>query len=286
MTVDVEDYYQVEAFADVVKKEDWANWESRVERNTRLLLEIFERHRVKATFFTLGYVAKKHPQLIHEIAAAGHEVACHGFYHRLIYTQTPDEFRQDLKSAKHLLEDLIGASVIGYRAPSYSIIEESLWALDILIEEGFAYDSSIFPVHHDRYGMPNAERFPHLLRRPAGEILEFPPSTVKLGGMNLPISGGGYFRLFPYPVFRLGWQLIHRRESEPAIFFLHPWEVDPDQPIVPGKKINIWRHRVNLGRTQKRLEKLLEDFDFAPVRQVLAEKNLGLQSPEIALSIN
>jgi polysaccharide deacetylase family protein (PEP-CTERM system associated) len=286
LTVDVEDYYQVEAFTDVVHREDWPTWESRVVRNTQILLEMFARHQVHSTFFILGYVAEKHPDLVREIAAAGHEVACHSYYHRLVYTQTPEEFRQDLRSAKQQLEDLIGSAVLGYRAPSYSITAQSLWALDILIEEGFVYDSSIFPVHHDRYGMPEAERFPHLLHRPAGEIIEFPPSTVRVGGMNWPISGGGYFRLYPYSLFRQGWRRINKREAEVAIFFLHPWEIDPAQPIVPGTRLNIWRHRVNLKRTQAKLERLLKDFSFAPVRQVLAQKNLGLQSQAWALATN
>lgn len=282
----MEDYYQVEAFAGVVRREDWPTWESRVERNTKLLLELFARHEVRGTFFTLGYVAHQHPNLVREIAQAGHEVACHSYHHRLVYSQTPEEFRQDLRSAKHQLEDLIGAAVIGYRAPSYSITAQSLWALDILIEEGFSYDSSIFPVHHDRYGMPYAERFPHVLHRPSGEIIEFPPSTVRLGGTNLPISGGGYFRLCPYQLFRMGWKRINRKETESAIFFLHPWEIDPDQPIIPGTRLNIWRHRVNLRQTEGKLERLLKDFTFAPVRQVLANRNFGLQTQEWALAAN
>ena len=284
LTVDVEDYYQVEAFAKVVRREDWTNWESRVERNTKFLLEMFAQRKVHGTFFTLGYVAEQHPQLIREIAQAGHEVACHSYYHRLVYSQTPDEFREDLRSAKHRLEDLIGAPVIGYRAPSYSITAQSLWALDILIEEGFSYDSSIFPVHHDRYGMPDAERFPHVLHRPPGEIIEFPPSTVRMRGVNFPISGGGYFRLYPYRLFRRGWQRINRSEAESAIFFLHPWEIDPDQPVVPGTRLNIWRHRVNLSQTQGKLERLLNDFTFAPVKQVLANRTFGLQTQELALA--
>ncbi len=286
LTVDVEDYYQVEAFAKVVRREDWGKWESRVERNTTLLLEMFARHDVRGTFFTLGYVAEQHPQLIRDIAQAGHEIACHSYYHRLVYEQTPEEFRADLRQAKHRLEDLIGASVNGYRAPSYSITAQSLWALDILIEEGFSYDSSIFPVHHDRYGMPEAERFPHVLQRPTGKIIEFPPSTVRMRGTNFPISGGGYFRLYPYWLFRMGWQRINRSEAEPGIFFLHPWEVDPDQPIVQGTRLNIWRHRVNLSQTQNKLERLLSDFTFAPIQEVLAHKNLGLQTQDLALAAN
>jgi polysaccharide deacetylase family protein (PEP-CTERM system associated) len=277
LTVDVEDYYQVEAFADVVRREDWPNWESRVEASTRRILEAFARHGVRGTFFTLGWVAERHPGIVREIAAAGHEVACHGYRHQLIYRQTPDEFREDVRSAKRRLEDLTGAPVVGYRAPSYSITSESLWALDILIEEGFQYDSSIFPVHHDRYGIPHAERFPHVISRRGGEIIEFPPSTFKLWGLNCPVSGGGYFRLLPYPIFRFGWRRIHRRDRQAAIFFLHPWEVDPEQPVVPGARLNVWRHRVNLRRTAGRLERLLHDFRFAPVRQVLEQRKGDLK---------
>ena len=286
LTVDVEDYYQVEAFSEVVRREDWPQWESRVERNTNALLEIFARQNVKATFFTLGYVAETAPNLVKQIASAGHEVACHSYHHHLIYQQTPDEFRLDVRKSKQLLEDIIGNSVIGYRAPTYSITEKSLWALDVLIEEGFKYDSSIFPTKHDRYGIPDAERFPHVLHRAAGTIIEFPPSTVRLNGINIPVSGGGYFRLLPYKLFKLGWQTIHRRESEPAIFFLHPWEIDPEQPVVPGTRLNIWRHRVNLNRTERRLNQLLKDFAFAPVDKVLESRNLNLQAEALALATN
>jgi polysaccharide deacetylase family protein (PEP-CTERM system associated) len=277
LTVDVEDYYQVEAFAGIVRREDWPQWEARVERNTYRLLELFARRSVRATFFTLGWIAKHHPRLVREIAAAGHEVACHGYEHRLIYHQTEDEFRRDLRRAHKLLEDLLGASVTGYRAPSYSITSASLWALDVLVEEGFRYDSSIFPVHHDRYGLPRAERFPHAIRRAGGEIIEFPPSTIKLGGINFPMAGGGYFRLLPYALFRRGWRWINEREQQPAIFFIHPWEIDPEQPIVSGTRLNIWRHRLNLHRTLPRLERLLSDFRFAPVREALHLADCGLQ---------
>lgn len=270
LTVDVEDYYQVEAFSTVVRRDQWSQWESRVERNTRTLLALFARHNVCATFFTLGWVAERHPALIRDIVRAGHEIACHGYEHRLIYRQTPDEFRRDVQRARGILEDLTGQPVYGYRAPSYSITARSLWALDILIEEGFQYDSSIFPIHHDRYGMPEAERFPHVLTRNEGSIIEFPPSTVRLFGLNLPVSGGGYFRLFPFALFRQGLHRINQREAQPAIFFVHPWEVDPQQPRVPASHLSNWRHRVNLHRTLPRLERLLERFHFAPVRQVLS----------------
>ena len=271
LTVDVEDYYQVEAFSDVVKREDWPKWESRVEKNTFDLLELFARHGVRATFFVLGYVAEMHPSIVKAISEGGHEVACHGYHHRLIYKQTPEEFRADIRKSLDILQSQSGTEIIGYRAPSYSITNASMWALDVLLEEGIRYDSSIFPVHHDRYGVPDAERFPHVLKREKGTLVEFPPSTVRLGSMNLPISGGGYFRIFPYQFFRWGWKRINQTEDESAIFFLHPWEIDPDQPVVPGSRVNILRHRLNLSRTKGRLEKLLRDFKFAPVCEVLAQ---------------
>jgi polysaccharide deacetylase family protein (PEP-CTERM system associated) len=274
LTVDVEDYYQVEAFADLIRREDWNQWESRVERNTRELLSVFDRAGVRATFFTLGWVAEKHPQLIREIAQAGHEIACHSYEHRLIYQQTPDGFQQDLRRARKILEDVTGQQVQGYRAPSYSITAKSLWALDILIEEGFSYDSSIFPVHHDRYGIPEADRFPHWIHRDNGKIIEFPPSTLRMLKTNIPISGGGYFRLFPYQLFRQGFGYINRRENQAAIFFIHPWEIDPDQPQIKASRTTTLRHRLNLKRTQSRLEKLLGDFAFAPVQQVLRQQVL------------
>lgn len=269
LTVDVEDYFQVEAFADVVRPEDWPQWEPRVERNTERLLDLFARRGVRATFFILGWVAERQPRVLREIVAAGHEIACHGYQHQRIRTQNQAEFRADVRRAKALLEDITGREVTGYRAPTYSITTETLWALDVLIEEGFHYDSSIFPIYHDRYGIPHAERFPHVLRRAAGEIIEFPPSTVHIAGQNMPMAGGGYFRLLPYAVFRWGLRRINRREAQPAVFMIHTWEVDPEQPRVPGTRLNVWRHRINLGRTEARLERLLRDFRFATVREVL-----------------
>jgi polysaccharide deacetylase family protein (PEP-CTERM system associated) len=252
-----------------VRREDWPRWESRVERNTQRLLELFASRGVRATFFVLGWNAEQLPNLVREIAAAGHEVACHGYDHRLISTQTPQQLRDDVRRAKHTLEDLAGCAVQGYRAPTYSITATTLWALDVLIEEGFLYDCSIFPIHHDRYGMPGAPRFPYVIQRPAGQILEFPPSTVALGKVNLPMAGGAYFRLLPYFVFRSGVRRINRRDAQAALFLVHPWEVDPDQPTIQGTRLNIWRHRINLRRTLPRLERLLDDFRFAPVREVL-----------------
>ncbi len=284
LTVDVEDYYQVEAFANVVRREDWTHWQPRVEKNTHRLLELFARRNVRSTFFILGWVAEQHPQLVRKIAAAGHEIACHSYQHQLIGTQTRPEFRADVRRAKALLEDLIGNEVVGYRAPTYSITQDTLWALDILVEEGFHYDSSIFPIRHDRYGIPGAERHLHIIRRPAGEIAEFPPSTVRIAGMNVPMAGGGYFRLMPYPVFRWGLRRINESDHQPAIFMVHAWEVDPEQPVIQGTRLNIWRHRNNLRRTEARLERLLGDFRFAPVREVLqlSEKVVEASAVELA----
>jgi polysaccharide deacetylase family protein (PEP-CTERM system associated) len=269
LTVDVEDYYQVEAFSDVVSRDDWPQWESRIERNTDRLLELFEACQVRGTFFVLGWVAEHYPQLVRQIAKAGHEIACHSYHHQLIHNQIQEEFRDDVRRAKSLLEDVIGREVEGYRAPTYSITSQTLWALEILIEEGFRYDSSIFPIHHDRYGIPNAKRFPHVIRCSTGEIIEFPPSTVRVFGQNLPMAGGGYFRLIPYSMFRWGIGRINHQESMSAIFMIHAWEVDPDQPVLPGTRLNIWRHRINLRRTEQKLQNLLKDFRFAPVREVL-----------------
>jgi polysaccharide deacetylase family protein (PEP-CTERM system associated) len=269
LTVDVEDYFQVEAFSGIVSRGDWSRWESRVERNTDSLLDLFEFHHVRATFFILGWVAQKFPKLVRKVANSGHEVACHSYHHKSIHNQSPDEFRFDIKRAKSLLEDISGKMVDGYRAPTYSITSETLWALEILIEEGFRYDSSIFPVYHDRYGIPHACRFPYVIHCLAGDIVEFPPSTVQILNQNLPVAGGGYFRLMPYPLFRWGLRRINRREGQAAIFMIHSWEVDPAQPVVPGKWANIWRHRKNLHLTRPRLEKLLGEFRFAPVREVL-----------------
>lgn len=269
LTVDLEDYYQVEAFADVISRNDWRSWESRAERNTERLLDLFETSGVKATFFVLGWIAQHHPRLIRQIAGEGHEIACHSYQHQLIRNQSREEFRADLRRAKSLLEDITGVEVEGYRAPTYSITLQTLWALETLIEEGFRYDSSIFPIHHDRYGIPDAKRFPYVIKCAAGELIEFPPSTVRIAGQNFPMAGGGYFRLIPYPFFRWGLMHINRSEGQPVIFMVHAWEVDPGQPAVPGKWYNVWRHRKNLHLTESRLERLLDDFRFAPVCDVL-----------------
>lgn len=272
MSVDVEDYFHVAALADVISRDDWDRMNARVDLNTRRLLELFEDAETKATFFVLGWVAQRHPALVKEIHGRGHEVACHGFSHKLIYKQDPQEFREETRKSKQILEDLIGQPVEGYRAASYSITPQSLWALDVLCEEGFVYDSSIFPVRHDLYGMPGAKRFPHRLGTPSGaEIIEFPPSTARLFGQNLPAAGGGYFRLYPYALSRWLIRRVNESEGEPTVFYLHPWEVDPDQPRVDVGWRSRFRHYNNLRKCEARLNRLLEDFRFTTVKGVLQE---------------
>jgi polysaccharide deacetylase family protein (PEP-CTERM system associated) len=272
LTVDIEDYFQVESLAHVVSRAQWPAWPRRVVANTHILLELFAEQRVQGTFFVLGWIAEHEPRLVREIVAAGHELACHGYEHRLIYEQTRAAFQADIRSAKARLEDVAGVRVDAYRAPSYSITPHSTWAIDVLIQEGFRYDSSIFPVHHDRYGMPKAQRFPHLLSTSAGELIEFPPSTVRLSALrcNVPAAGGGYFRIYPYRLFQAAVRHINRAEGEPVIFVVHPWEIDPGQPALACGWLNHWRHHVNLSRTLPRLRQLLSDFKFAPARDVLA----------------
>ena len=275
LTVDVEDYFHVSALAPSIDRSSWASRESRVVGNTRRLLELFDRFGAKGTFFVLGWVAERYPQLVLDIAARGHEVACHGLSHRLVYEQSPEEFRQETQRAKDMLEEITGAAVLGYRAASYSIVRESLWALDILVELGFAYDSSIFPVRHDRYGIPNAERMPHRMATPGdASIVEWPLATAQVFGCTLPVAGGGYFRLLPYWLTRWGLASINRGESRPFIFYLHPWEIDPDQPQVAASLLSRFRHYTNLDKCEARLQRLLGDFRFGTVRDGL--EKLGL----------
>lgn len=275
LTIDVEDYFHVAALAPSIHRDSWGSRESRVVRNTRKLLDIFGQFDVRATFFVLGWVAERYPRLIKDIAAAGHEVACHGYSHSLVYEQTPEVFHEETRRSKHLLEDITGSAVIGYRAASYSIIRETLWALDILAELGFAYDSSIFPVHHDRYGIPDAPRIPHRLLTPnRKDIVEWPLSTAKLFGYSLPVAGGGYFRLLPYWLTRWGLASINRNEQRPFIFYLHPWEIDPEQPRVPASLLSRFRHYTNLEKCEARLQRLLGEFRFGTARDGLAQ--LGL----------
>jgi len=269
MTIDVEDYFHVSAFDGIVPRDRWSSMESRVCRNTDRLLALLADHGVSATFFVLGWVAERHPALVRRIAAAGHEIASHGYAHRLVYDQTREAFRADVVRAKALLEDTTGQPVHGYRAPSYSITPRSLWAFDVLLETGHRYDASIFPIHHDRYGIPESGRHAYAVTRAAGVLLEVPGSTCRIGWMNLPVGGGGYFRLLPYAWTRFGIETINRVEQRPAIFYIHPWEIDPDQPRIPCPALSRFRHYRNLHQTEARLRRLLEDFSFAPVRQAM-----------------
>jgi polysaccharide deacetylase family protein (PEP-CTERM system associated) len=269
MTIDVEDYYHVSVFDGVIPRSDWARLECRVLDNTSRLLDLFAEFGVRATFFVLGWVAERHPALVARIATAGHEVASHGYGHRLVYDQTPAAFREDVRKAKTILENAAQAPVLGYRAPSYSIVPQSLWALDVLIEEGYAYDSSIFPIRHDRYGIPVSGRHPYLIERSSGSIIEAPASTTRLGPLNLPVAGGGYFRLLPYQWTKWGITRVNQREQKPAIFYLHPWEIDPQQPRLPCGLLSRVRHYRNLGQTETRLRMLLADFAWGPMKAVL-----------------
>jgi len=279
LTIDVEDYYHVTGFESVIQRADWDSYESRVERNTLGLLDILDTHHTRGTFFVLGWVAERHAQLVRTIHARGHEVASHGYAHQRIYTQTPEQFREETRRSKQLLEDAISGPILGYRAASYSITQQSLWALEILQEEGFVYDSSIFPIHHDRYGIPDYSRFCHVVDGHAGAgLAEFPLSTVRVGGINLPIAGGGYFRIYPYVFTRWGIRHLNATEHQPAVAYLHPWEVDPEQPRIPAKAFSRFRQYFNLDQTAPRLIRLLQDFTFGTMASVLSEQGL-LKTP-------
>jgi len=270
LTVDVEDYYHVSAFSGHIRREDWPSFESRVERNTHRLLDCFDTYRVRATFFVLGVVAEQCPALVTEIGNRGHEVASHGYAHELVYNQTPQRFREETWRSKALLEDVSGRAVLGYRAASYSITSRSLWALEILQAAGFIYDSSIFPIRHDRYGIVGFPRFPHQVRGENGAgMIEFPLSTVSLWGRNLPIAGGGYLRILPTAFTHWGIARVNQREGQPVIIYLHPWEVDPDQPQQAVGLLTRFRHYRNLHRMEERVTGLLGRFEFSTVARVL-----------------
>jgi polysaccharide deacetylase family protein (PEP-CTERM system associated) len=270
MTCDVEDYFQVQAFAGHIARESWDTMASRVERNTGRVLDLFARHGVHATFFTLGWVAERHKDLIRRIVAEGHELASHGMEHRPVYSQTPDEFRADVRRTKAILEDIGGKTVSGYRAASFSITEKTFWAFDVLAEEGYRYSSSIYPVRHDLYGIPDAPRF--AFRPGDRKLLEVPMSTVAMFGRNLPCSGGGYFRLLPYAVSRWGFRQVNARDRQPAIFYFHPWEIDPDQPRQHHAPLKSrFRHYLNLHRMEDRLGRLLRDFAWDRMDRIYLE---------------
>jgi len=310
LTIDVEDYFQVHAFAKVIDPADWDKYPCRVEKNTELILDLLEqggpsRRPVKATFFILGWIARRYPHLVRAISDAGHEIASHGYSHKVIYHQTRDEFREDVRRSKTILEDLTGKEVYGYRAPTYSITERTLWALSVLKEEGYRYDSSVFPIRHDYYGMPRCPRFPFFWDlngqtpgigkmfpgpmslqagdlSPAppqgphaagenGHLVEFPLSTVTIFGKRFPVAGGGYFRLFPLSLTMLGLRRINK-EGRPFIFYVHPWEMDPGIPVIKGASfLSRFRTYVNLGKTRSRFKQLLSRFSFTPLRTYFDE---------------
>jgi polysaccharide deacetylase family protein (PEP-CTERM system associated) len=269
MTIDVEDYYHVSAFDGLVSRDDWPAFESRVVASTSRILDLFAERGVNATFFVLGWVAERHPDLVRRIAANGHEVASHSYWHRLVYDLTPDQFREDLRRARGVIEDAIGRRVRGFRAPSYSVVERSLWALDVLADEGYEYDASIFPIRHDRYGIPSAPRQAHRLARTQNRLLEIPATAARVGSLALPV-GGGYFRIFPYGVTSYAIRSLNRRERQPAIFYLHPWELDPEQPRLRPPLLTRLRHYRNLGKTEARLSGLLREFQFGSIERVFA----------------
>lgn len=270
----MEDYFHVGAFSSVIGPESWGTFEYRAERNTNRLLDLLAARAIRATFFVLGWVAERSPDLVRRIAAAGHEVACHGFSHQLIYTQTPERFREETVRAKGLLEDALGKPIVGYRAASFSIVRESLWALDQLIDLGFAYDSSIFAIRHDRYGIPDASVEPGAVAAPSGRrLIEFPMSPASFLGLKVPVTGGGYFRLLPYSLTRAGLRQINAR-GRPFAFYLHPWEIDPDQPRIAAPPLSRFRHYTNLQRCEARLGRLFEEFRFGPMVEVLSQHGL------------
>ena len=319
LTIDIEDYFQVHAFCNVIKYDDWDCHECRIERNTYRLLEMLDgatQHSTlktetapKGTFFVLGWIAERYPHLVREICQQGHEIACHGYAHRLVYSQSREEFREDIRKAKIILENISGCEVIGYRAPSYSITSKSKWAFEVLLEEGFKYDSSIFPIRHDFYGIPSAPRFPFIITmndnnnaefsvlnvesnlsneskidldstfniQPSKFIIEFPLSTARFIGQNIPIAGGGYFRLFPFHLVKSGLKRINQVEKMPFIFYMHPWEIDNEQPRIQNiARLSKFRHYVNLNKTEKRFKRLLSEFDFVPVKELLRFYHLYL----------
>lgn len=275
-SVDVEDYFHVEAFSKDVSRDEWTSYPSRVVRNTTVLLDLLDRYRVRGTFFVLGWVAQKEPALVREIRDRGHELGCHSLFHRLIYRLTPDEFREDTKAAKDAIERAAGREIDGYRAPTFSITPKSLWAVDILADCGFRFDSSIYPISHDNYGMPGSPRAPYSIRTQSGDgnrLAEFPISAFRMFGRDLPVAGGGYLRMLPWWYNRTGIDRI-LDEPRPAMVYVHPWEIDPEQPRIRTRLRSRLRHYTNLAGMQARLEHLLQRYAFAPVGEVLERMQL------------
>lgn len=260
ITIDVEDYFQVSAFLPYIKRNEWDSFECRVEKNINKILNLLNKNNTKATFFTLGWIAKRYPSMIKKIVDAGHELASHGYGHARVTDLTNEEFYQDVSRAKNILEDIGGKQVLGYRAPSFSIGSKNLWALEILSETGHRYSSSIYPVKHDHYGTPDAPRF---IYKSHEDLLEIPPTTIRIFNRNIPASGGGYFRLYPYCVSRWMLKQVNKKDKKSSVFYFHPWEIDSDQPKIPNIDAkNKFRHYINIENTEKKLDRLLQDFKW------------------------
>jgi polysaccharide deacetylase family protein (PEP-CTERM system associated) len=280
LSVDVEDYFHVEAFAQCISRDDWETFPSRVRPNTERILRIFEEHGCRGTFFILGWVAERDPRLVREIAEAGHEIACHSYSHRRVVSLTPEEFRRDLQRARKAIEDAAGVRIEGYRAPTFSIGRQNLWALEILSEEGFVYDSSIFPIRHDLYGFPGSPRFAYSVPCRTGKMLyEIPMTTVKMGGTTWPLGGGGYLRSLPMGYTRWAIHRVHATDHQPFVLYLHPWEVDPDQPRIAAKWRSRFRHYTGLRLMEPRLRELLSTGDFAPMADWISQLSSGTTPP-------
>jgi polysaccharide deacetylase family protein (PEP-CTERM system associated) len=271
-TVDVEEYFQVKALESVVSRDDWLAMPSRVAASIDALLATLDRHGVKGTFFVLGWLAEHRPDVVRSIADAGHEIASHGFGHERVTSLTPATFREDIRTSKSALEDLVGTPVWGYRAPSFSIVPGFEWAFDVLIEEGYRYDSSLFPIRRRGYGYPSAPRTAHVIRRSSGTLLEFPLATMKLFNYPIPAAGGGYLRQFPLGIIREAFRAASDR-GEPATFYIHPWEIDPGQPVLPVSTLNRVRHYRGLSATLERVETLLREFAFGTISSYLSERD-------------
>ncbi len=284
MSVDVEDYFQVEAFAGLVKRDSWDSFPSRVYANTMRVLDLFDEFDVKATFFFLGWVAERNPRLLKETHQRGHELACHSYWHRTIFSLTPEEFREDTLRSKKLIEDATGVGVKGYRAPSWSITRQSLWALEILAEEGFEYDSSIYPIHHDIYGIPGAKRTPYVHHIGGRILAEFPPATIQMLGGTLPVAGGGYLRLFPLSFTDWAIRRMQAEAGQQVVVYFHPWEVDPEQPRIAAGLRSRFRHYTNLHKMESRLRALMSRHPFQSFRDLLASRSTGAGTAEVAVA--
>lgn len=267
-TVDVEEYFQVRALESAVSREEWTWRPSRVSASIDRLLEVLERHNARGTFFVLGWIARHRPEVVRAIATAGHEIASHGFWHERVTVHDPDSFREDARASKQELQDVVGREILGYRAPNFSIVPGLEWAFDVLLEEGYTYDSSLFPIRRRGYGYPNARSFPHVIQRPSGGLAEFPLATTSLFGYRIPAAGGGYLRHFPLAIIRRAFKEANDR-GEPSTFYIHPWEIDPEQPRLPVSALNRVRHYRGLDGTLARINQLLAEFSFSTIASYL-----------------